>query len=203
MSVTVKFTFEKKHFLILGLIIAIPFLILAINTIIAAAPSGQYHPASELYVDQDIDMNNNKIINSGNITINGSENGIIFDDGTALTSAGSGAGIPGSAIWVTKTFEWWDGSKSVYYLGKITVGSKGGFFGTFEGPGGDHYCHHHIKYSINGVGMGAIPSTRLNHNLNPGDNVEFWSCPNSDCVNAYGSCRDDIKAWIRIGLWDY
>ncbi|NOR85032.1 hypothetical protein GQ473_02855, partial [archaeon] len=50
MSVTVNFTFQKKHFLILGLIIAIPFIILTITNIIAAStPTGQYHTASELY----------------------------------------------------------------------------------------------------------------------------------------------------------
>ncbi|NOR84981.1 hypothetical protein GQ473_02595, partial [archaeon] len=174
--------------------------------IAASTPTGQYHTASELYVDNDIDMNNNKILNSGNITINGSENGIIFDDGTVLTSADNvGGGIPGTAIWIIKTFEWWDSSESVYYLGKITVGSKGGFFGTFEGPGGHHYCHHHIKYSMNGIDMGTIPSTRLNHNLNPSDTVEFWSCPNAACDGSIsdGTCLNRIKAWIRIGLWDY
>ena len=56
-------TFEKKHFLMLGLVIAIPFLFMAIANIMAAAPSGQYHFFSELFVDQDIDMNNNKITN--------------------------------------------------------------------------------------------------------------------------------------------
>ncbi|NOR85775.1 hypothetical protein GQ473_06680 [archaeon] len=61
MSVT--FTFEKKHFLMLGLVIAIPFLFMAIVNIVAVAPTGQYHLFSELFVDQDIDMNNNKITN--------------------------------------------------------------------------------------------------------------------------------------------
>ena len=87
MSVTVNFTFEKKHFLIMGLFIAIPFLILAINTIMAAAPTGQYHLFSELFVDNDIDMNNNSILNSGNITITNSDSGIIFPDGSVQSSA--------------------------------------------------------------------------------------------------------------------
>ena len=69
MSVTVNFTLEKKHFLILGLIIAIPFIILAINTITAAGPTGQYHSASELYVDSNIDMNKHNLTNTGNIGI--------------------------------------------------------------------------------------------------------------------------------------
>ena len=46
MSVTS--TFQKKHFLMLGLIIAIPFLILATTNIIATTPGGQFHTASEL-----------------------------------------------------------------------------------------------------------------------------------------------------------
>ena len=87
MSVTVNFTFEKKHFLILGLIIAIPFLILAITNIIAVAPTGQYHPSSELFVDSDIDLNNKSIINSGNITITKTGNGIIFPDGSIQKTA--------------------------------------------------------------------------------------------------------------------
>ena len=88
MSVTV--TFEKKHFLMMGLIIAIPFLFMAISNIIAAAPTtGQYHSASELYVDGDIDMNNNTLINSGNISITGSGGGIVFPDGSVQTSAGN------------------------------------------------------------------------------------------------------------------
>jgi len=57
-------TLEKKHFLLAGLVIAIPFLILAISQIIAASPpSGQYHPISELWVDEGPNMNSDKITN--------------------------------------------------------------------------------------------------------------------------------------------
>ena len=102
MSVTV--TFEKKHFLMMGLIIAIPFLILAISNIIATtpAPTGQYHSASELWVNQDIEMNNFKLNNSGNISIMGSENGIIFPDGTVQTTAGITP--PSASLGITNVF---------------------------------------------------------------------------------------------------
>ncbi|NOR85773.1 hypothetical protein GQ473_06670, partial [archaeon] len=69
MSVTI--TFQKKHFLMLGLIIAIPFLILAISTIMATVPSGQYHPISELWVDANIDMQGNNITNTGDLDVAG------------------------------------------------------------------------------------------------------------------------------------
>ena len=62
MSVTI--TFEKKHFLMAGIIIALPFMILAISSIFAATTMPLVgHPISELFVDADLDMNNNKITN--------------------------------------------------------------------------------------------------------------------------------------------
>ncbi len=86
MSVTI--TFEKKHFLMAGIIIALPFMILAMGNIFAATTMPIVgHPISELFVDADLDMDTNKIINSGNISISGSENGIVFSDGSLMTSA--------------------------------------------------------------------------------------------------------------------
>ncbi|MBW6462228.1 MAG: hypothetical protein K0B07_04235 [DPANN group archaeon] len=86
MAVTI--TFEKKHFLIAGLIIAIPFLLIAISNIFAATTMPAVgHSISELFVNDDFDLNGNKIIGSGNITITGSGNGIIFSDNTIQTSA--------------------------------------------------------------------------------------------------------------------
>ncbi|MCK5593636.1 MAG: hypothetical protein KAI18_00165 [Candidatus Aenigmarchaeota archaeon] len=86
MSVTI--TFEKKHFLMAGIIIALPFMILAISNIFAATTMPIVgHPISELYVDSDLDMGGNAIINSGNISISGSENGIVFPDGSVQKTA--------------------------------------------------------------------------------------------------------------------
>jgi len=62
---------KKKHFLIAGLVVAIPFLILAISQIIAASPpSGQYHPLSELWVNTDLDMDGKSIVNTEKIDVN-------------------------------------------------------------------------------------------------------------------------------------
>ena len=63
MSVTINFTFEKKHFLLLGIIIAIPFLFIAITQIMAVPAGGQYHPLSELFANSNLDMNGMNITN--------------------------------------------------------------------------------------------------------------------------------------------
>ncbi|NOQ56075.1 MAG: hypothetical protein GQ477_04695, partial [Nanohaloarchaea archaeon] len=51
MAVTV--TFQKKHFLFAGVIVAIPFMLIAINSIFASAASmpAVGHSISELFVD--------------------------------------------------------------------------------------------------------------------------------------------------------
>ena len=67
MSVTINFTFEKKHFLMMGIIIAIPFLFITILQIMAVPAGGQYHPLSELFVDSNIDMQGKNITNVGAI----------------------------------------------------------------------------------------------------------------------------------------
>ncbi len=85
MAVTV--TFEKKHFLMAGVIISIPFMLIAISSLFAATTPFVGHSISELFIDDDLNMNGNKIIGSGNITIEGSENGIIFSDGSVQSSA--------------------------------------------------------------------------------------------------------------------
>ena len=86
MAVTI--TFEKKHFLFAGIIIAIPFMLIAINSIFAATTMPAVgHSISELFVNGDLDLNGNKIINSGNITISTAGDGIVFPDGSVQSSA--------------------------------------------------------------------------------------------------------------------
>lgn len=65
MSVTI--TFEKKHFLMLGMIIALPFLFMVVLQIMAVPPSGQYHPLSELFADSNLDMQGMNITNTGTV----------------------------------------------------------------------------------------------------------------------------------------
>lgn len=203
MSVTI--TFEKKHFLMVGIIIALPFMIMAINSIFASATSMPLvgHPISELFVDADLDMGGYAIINSGNITIPNSGDGIMFSDGNLMTSAEDSAGIPGSAIWISKTFEWWDCGPYVFTVGSYTVGSKGGYIGTVEGVGGYHYCTKYLYYYVNGV---EIENTgfRINQPLNPGDVFSVKGCHDAACTTGVtGSCSCTSKAWVKIGLWDY
>ncbi|MBW6461875.1 MAG: hypothetical protein K0B07_02410 [DPANN group archaeon] len=53
MAVTI--TFEKKHFLMAGIIVALPFMILAISNIFATTTMPLVgHPLSELYIDSDL-----------------------------------------------------------------------------------------------------------------------------------------------------
>lgn len=202
MSVTVNFTFEKKHFLLIGLIIASPFLIMTIANIIATAPTGQYHPASELYVDGDIDMNDNKIINSGNISINGSGNGIVFPDGTIQTAAATSGGIPSTSIWMSKTFSFTVSSHNSFNVGSITVGPRGGYLGTFGGVTGSFYCGGTImKYYMNGVQF-YPPVGRLQIPLNAGDVISVVKCDTEACTNNYGTCKTSSHT-INFGFWEY
>ncbi|MCK5593637.1 MAG: hypothetical protein KAI18_00170 [Candidatus Aenigmarchaeota archaeon] len=68
MSVTI--TFEKKHFLMAGLIIALPFMILAISNIFAATTMPLVgHSISELFVDGNLDMNGFNLTNTETITL--------------------------------------------------------------------------------------------------------------------------------------
>ncbi|NOQ56105.1 MAG: hypothetical protein GQ477_04865 [Nanohaloarchaea archaeon] len=70
-------------------------MLIAINSIFASAASmpAVGHSISELFVDDDIDMGGYDIINSGNLnitgnlTINGNGNGVIFSTGDILTSS--------------------------------------------------------------------------------------------------------------------
>ncbi|NOR85413.1 hypothetical protein GQ473_04795 [archaeon] len=205
MSITINFTFEKKHFLILGLIIAIPFLIMTITNIIALAPTpptGQYHSASELYVDNNIDMNNNKIINSGNISINGSGNGIVFPDGTVQTAAATSGGIPSTSIWMSKTFSFTVSAHTSFNVGSVTVGSRGGYLGTFGGVTGSFYCGNTIiKYYINNIQF--YPSVgRLQIPLNAGDVISIVKCDTEACTDNYGTCKTSSHT-INFGFWEY
>ena len=84
MSVTI--TFQKKHFLMMGLIIAIPFLFIAITNIFAAGSGGQFHDISEIIMGN-LDMQGKNITNVGNISITGGDNGLIFPDGTIQKTA--------------------------------------------------------------------------------------------------------------------
>ena len=64
MPVTINITFEKKHFLALGIIITFSFFFMAITNILAAnPPSGQYHPLSEFFVDSSLDMQGMNLTN--------------------------------------------------------------------------------------------------------------------------------------------
>ncbi len=97
MSITL--TFEKKHFLLMGVIIAVPFLILAISTIMAAVPGGQYHSVTELFVDSDLDMGGHNITNAGKVeALKGIKVGYT-EDATA-----------GTLRWTGQAFEFYNGS---------------------------------------------------------------------------------------------
>ena len=78
--------FKKRHFLILGLIIAIPFLFIAITNILAVGLDGQFHTADELYINSNIDMNGKNITSMGGIQIIDGTEGM----GKILTSDVSG-----------------------------------------------------------------------------------------------------------------
>ncbi|MBW6461874.1 MAG: hypothetical protein K0B07_02405 [DPANN group archaeon] len=149
-------------------------------------------------------MNTNKIINSGNISITGSDNGIVFPDGTVLTSAdNAGGGITGTAVWVSKRFEWADGRSNSIIIGSHTVGPNGGYMGTVEGPFGMRYCTDHMEYYVNDIRLN-ITGFRVNQYLNPGDVVVAKKCWNSGCTtDPTGTCRSTSVAWVRIGLWDF
>ena len=87
MSVTI--TFEKKHFMMMGVIIAIPFMFLAIMNIFATAPTGQYHSSDELFVAKNMSFNGYNLTNVGAIS---------FIDDTIQASAASGGGSLGQSI---------------------------------------------------------------------------------------------------------
>lgn len=90
MSVTI--TFEKKHFLLMGAVIAIPFMFLAIMNIFAATPTGQYHTSDELYMTSNLDINNQNITNVSKI---------VFNDGNILSS--SSGSVPSGMIGMFNT----------------------------------------------------------------------------------------------------
>ena len=87
MSVIV--TFEKKHFLMMGLIIAIPFILFFVSNIMAVAPApptGQYHSSNELYVENDIDFNENNLTNTKTITVDVIESNVVESNTIIITN---------------------------------------------------------------------------------------------------------------------
>ena len=84
MSVTI--TFQKKHFLMMGLIIAIPFLFIAITNIMAVESDGQFHTMSEILMGN-LDMQGGNITNVNSLVltpqttdpVSGTEGEIIYN----------------------------------------------------------------------------------------------------------------------------
>jgi len=70
MAVTITLTFEKKHFIIIGIIIAIPLLLMAASMIMAAdPPSTLIDPVSRLWVNTNVDMQGTNISDASSIGI--------------------------------------------------------------------------------------------------------------------------------------
>ena len=82
----VTIAIEKKHFLMMGLIISIPFMLFFVSNIIAVAPSGQYHSSNELYVENNIDMNGNNLTNIKKITVDVIETNTIESNTITITN---------------------------------------------------------------------------------------------------------------------
>ena len=185
----------------MGLIIALPFMFLAIMNIFAATPTGQYHLSDELLISGNIDMNGYNITNSGYIDASQ------YCDGAGnncenMSESGGSEFIPKTAMWTTQSYYFYSSCYGGQYnetKGSYTIGPNGGVLRITK------------KLPSDGCGSGWSINLYKNDNLiysgGGGSLVEdlFFGdvLKVEKSCNSYCNTNEDYKTGITIELWEY